>query len=212
MGKTTTELTNEYINEHPYIKSCLKKELINYSSLSRMIAQELGIGKKTSMEAILIAARRFKEKLKKDEGHEKKIKDLLVDSEIEIKNKIIVFILEKTLNFESLDELQKKIKKESGTFYLLEGSDNYTLITQEKYSDLINKNFKLKLIKSNKGLALINLKTSKEIEKTPGVLAFITSLFAENSVNIIEFLSCWTDTLFIIDAKDINKAIEFLRF
>ncbi len=43
-------------------------------------------------------------------------------------------------------------------------------------------------------------------------ISYLTSLFYENGVNILEFLSCWTDTLFIIDEKDLNKAINFLKF
>jgi len=212
MEKTTTELTNEYIKNHPHIKTCLKKGLINYSSLSRLIAKELNIEKKTSKEAILIAARRFKEKLQKEVVSERKVKELLAKSEIEIKNKIIVFILEKNINFDYIDKIQKSIKQEFGVFYILEGSNNYTIITQEKYFNLIENKFKTKTIKKNKDLALINFKTTKEIEQMPGVLSYITSLFSENGVNIIEFLSCWTDSLFIIDSKDVNKTIEFLKF
>ena len=58
-GKNTTELTHEYVHEHPHIKHCLKQGLINYSSLARFIAKELDIEKKTSKEAILIAAGRL---------------------------------------------------------------------------------------------------------------------------------------------------------
>jgi aspartokinase len=212
MEKTTTELTNEYIKEHPAVKSCLKKGLINYSSLARLIAKELGIEKKTSKEAILIAARRFHEKLKKEISYETKIKDLLAESSIDIKNKIVVFILEKYINLDNIDEIQKTIRKEAGTFYILEGSDNYTIITQEKYSNLIEKKFKLKIIKRNTNLALINFISPKEVETMVGWLSYVTSLFAENGVNILEFLSCWKDTLFIIDSKDVNKAINFLKF
>lgn len=212
MDKTTTELTNEYIKEHPDIKSCLKKGLINYSSLSRLIAKELDIEKKTSKEAILIAAIRFREKLKKEVSHEKKIKELLARSEIDIKNKIVIFIMDKNLNFDYIGEVQKQIKKEYGVFYILEGSDNYIIITQEKYSHLIENRLKLKIIKKNQGLVLIYFKSAREIEQTHGVISYLTSLFAENGVNILELLSCWTDSLFVIDSKDVNKAINFLRF
>ena len=60
--KSTTELTIEYIQDRPFIKSCLKKGLINYSSLARLISSDLKIEKKSSMEAILVAARRFQAK------------------------------------------------------------------------------------------------------------------------------------------------------
>jgi len=212
MEKTTTGLTIEYIKEHPYIKSCLKKELINYSSLARYIAKQLKIEKKTSKEAILIAARRFQQKLKKEETYEKQIKAIFAESEVAVRNKIAVLILEKNLNFDVVDSIQKTIRKESGLFYILEGTDNYTIITQEKYSKLIENKFKNKLIKSHKAMALIDIKSSEKIEETPGVMAYITTLFAENGVNILEFLSCWKETLFIIDSKDVNKALNFLKF
>ena len=212
MEKTTTELTNDYIKNHPHIKNCLKKKLINYSALSRLIAKELNVEKKAKKEAILIAARRFHEKLKKELTSEKKIQNLLSSSEIEIKNKIVVFILSKKINLDYVDDLHKEIRKENGTFYILEGSDNYTIITQEKYSRLTEDKLRSKIIKKNKDLALLNFKSPKEIETVPGAIAYLTAFFAENEVNIVEFLSCWTDTLFIINSKDINKAINFLKF
>ena len=212
MEKNTAEITNEYINEHPYIKNCLKKGLINYSALARYLAKELEIEKKSSKEAILIAARRKHDILKKELTQEKEISKLLLNSEIEIKNKIVVFILEKRINFDVLEKIQKKIKKETGISYVLEGSDNYTVITQEKYAHLIEKYLKTSIIKLNKKLVIINIKSAKEIETISGVVSYLTSLFAENGVNIYEFLSCWTDTLFVIDSKDLNKAINFLNF
>lgn len=212
MEQTTTELTKQYIKDNPSIKNCLKKGLINYSSLARLIAKELKIEKKTSKEAILIAARRFRDELKKEKQQETKIKELLSASEYEIKNKITVFILEKNIHFEGIEIIQKAVRNVGGTFYILEGSDNYTLITSEKFEAMVNSKMRGVIIKKESDLALIIIKSAKAIETTVGVLAYLTSLFAENGVNILEFLSCWTDTLFIIDANDINKAVEFLKF
>jgi hypothetical protein len=50
------------------------------------------------------------------------------------------------------------------------------------------------------------------VEKITGVVAFITSLLAENEINIHEIISCWTDTILVIDSKDLNKAINILQF
>jgi len=212
MEKTTAELTTEYVNEHPHIKNCLKKGMINYSSLARVIAKELKIEKSSSKEAILVAARRFHEKLKNEKVYEKDIVKLLEKSDIEIKNKICIFILEKQINLDHIDEIQKNIRKHSGVFYILEGSDNYTIIIQQKYSNLIEKKFRQKINIKNQDLVMINIKSPKEIETTQGVISYLTSLFSQNGVNIYEFLSCWTDTIFIISSKDLNKTISFLDF
>ncbi len=212
MEKNTTEQTREYIDEHPYVKNCLKKGLINYSALARHISEELNIEKKSSKEAILIAARRIHDKLKKEFMQEKEITKLLSKSEIEIKNKIVVFILEKDIIFENIKKIQTQIKKEHGFSYVLEGSDNYTVITQEKFVQNIKQIFKSKITKANRNMVLINIKSPKDIETISGVISYLTSLFAENGVNVYEFLSCWTDTIFIIDSKHLNKAINFLNF
>jgi hypothetical protein len=111
---TTTELTEKYLSEHPSIKDCLREGIINYSKLSRKISKELNIEKKTSMEAILIATRRYAEKIKKEKIREEKIIEILKQSELEIKNKILVAIIEKNFPPESLIELEKKIKKKRG--------------------------------------------------------------------------------------------------
>lgn len=212
MEKSTTELTKEYIKEHPDIKNCLKKKLINYSSLARLISKDLKIEKKTSKEAILIAARRFYSEVKTEVNQEKKIKELLKNSELEIKNKMSVLIIEKGVNFEFLDEIQKKIRKDAGAFYILEGSHNFTIITQEKYAELITERTEKHLLKESKGMVLLNFNTAYEIEDIRGVLSYLTSLFAENGVNIVECISCWTDNIFVIASQDLNKAINFLRF
>ncbi|HDO19617.1 MAG TPA: hypothetical protein ENG74_02695 [Thermoplasmatales archaeon] len=67
------------------------------------------------------------------------------------------------------------------------------------------------MIKINKGLALIIIRSPKDIENTPGVLSYIYSLFAENGINIVETMSCWTDTILVVDEKDVARVMEFLK-
>ena len=178
MDKSTAELTVEYIKEHPHVKHCLKKGLINYSALARLISRELRLEKSSSKEAILVAARRYKETLKQETSAEDRIKDLMRGSEIEIRNRISVIILSKGINTEKLAEIQVKAKKENGTILVAEGSMSYTVIMQEKYVEHFQNAFANGVLKRKKGLAMVILKSSPEIEHTPGVVAFLASLFA----------------------------------
>ena len=86
------------------------------------------------------------------------------------------------------------------------------LSTTEDFLDLITKYFKNKIILENKNLAEITIKSPKEIETTPGTYAYLCSLFGENNINIVETLSCYTDTIFLIKEDDVGKAINLLRF
>lgn len=206
-----TKLTEQYISEHPSIKDCLKNELVNFSSLSRKIAEELGIGKK-NFDAILIACRRLQRKLRNDEIFEKAILKILKSSKIEIKNKIVAVVLEKDVYHGTLTNIEREIKKKKEIFRVIEGVSAITIITSEEFLEMIEKNFRNKIILKNRNLAEITVKSPKEIETTPGAYAYMCSLFAENNINIVETLSCWTDTIFLIDEKDTGKVMGLLRF
>ena len=171
-----TKLTESYILEHPSVKDCLKNNLINYSSLSRQIASDLNINLKKNFDAILIACRRFKRKMKKEEIFENKILKILKKSSIEIKNKIIAVVLERDIFFDSLINLEKEIKKQKDIFRVIESTSAITIITSENFIDLIKKYFKNKIILENKNLAEITIKSPKEIETTPGTYAYLCSL------------------------------------
>jgi len=209
---TTTKLTEKYLAEHPSIKDCLKHGIINYSKLSRKIAKELDIAKKTSFEAILIACRRFEVKLEEEKILENKIRDILKKSELESKNKIVVAIIDKKTYIGNLIEIEKKIRKTTDVFYAIEGTKVFTIIISEKYIEDLQILFDKNIIKISKNLAMITIKSPKDLEKTPGVNAYIFSTFSEHGINIIEQMSCWTDTIIVISENDIGTVMNFLKF
>jgi len=209
---TTTELTEKYLSEHPSIKDCLREGIINYSKLSRKISKELQIEKKTSIEAILIAARRYEQKIKKERIREEKIITILKKSELEIKNKIIVAILQKNIPPQKFIELEKKIKNQGDIVYSIEGTRTYTVITSEKYLSEIEAGFKDKIIKISQDQAMIIMKNPAGVEETTGFTAYLYSRFGEHGVNILETMSCWTDTILVISENDIATVMKFLKF
>jgi len=207
-----TKTTEQYIQEHPSIKDCLRKGMINYSALTRKIAEERNLDLKKNFDAILIACRRYYSKIKKEAVLEDKILDLLKRTKLEVKNKIIVTVIEKDIYFNHLLELQKTIKNKAEVFHVIEGSSTITLITAQEFKDDIKKLFKNKIIKITENLAEVNLKSTEELENTPGVISYLTSLLSENGINIIETMSTWTDTLFVISEEDIAKVMVVLKF
>jgi len=69
-----------------------------------------------------------------------------------------------------------------------------------------------KIIIENKNLVEITIKSPEDIETTPGAYAYLCSLFGENNINIVETLSCWTDTIFLIKEEDAGKVINLMKF
>ena len=207
-----TKFTEDYIAGHPFVKDCLKKGLINYSSLTRQICLDLNLNVKKNFDAVLIACRRYYGKIKTTATSEKKILDILKNSKLEVKNKINAIVLEKDIVFSNLLDLEKEAKKSLETFHIIEGAVAITVITSNEFGKKVKKIFMNKLIKENTNLVEVILKSPKQIETTAGVISHIYSLLGENNINIYETLSCWTDTIFLVDEKDLSKVMEFLRF
>ena len=207
-----TKLTEDYISEHPYVKDCLKKGLINYSSLTRQICSDLELNLKKNFDAVLIACRRYFRKIKSEATTEKKIVDILKGSKIEVKNKINSIILEKNIVFSNLLELEKEAKKFLETFHIIEGTASITIITTDDFSKKVKQVFRNKIIKEYTDLVEVILKSPREIVTTAGVISYIYSLLGENDINVVDTLSSWTDTIFLVEEKDLSRVMEFLRF
>ena len=89
--RSIAEIVREYIGAHPSIMDCLRYGVINYSALSRMIMDEYKID---NMVAVLIASRRYAEELQKEKNYlEKRIKEILKRSRINIKTKVATVTL-----------------------------------------------------------------------------------------------------------------------
>ena len=136
---------------------------------------------------------------------------LYSNSNIDIKNNIVVFTLMKNVYPESLVEIEKDIKKNNDLFFSIEGTKTITIILQYKNSKIIESKFKNNILKKCDKLVLLTI-TSEGIESIPGAVAYITSLFFENEINIEEFISCHYDTLIVIKSDNLEKAIKFLKF
>ena len=80
------------------------------------------------------------------------------------------------------------------------------------FSKKIKQIFRNKILKENKNLVEVILKSPKQIETTTGVISYLYSLLGENGINIYETLSCWTDTIFLIEEKYLSRVVELLMF
>jgi aspartokinase len=203
-----TKITEEFIRTHPFIKQSIKINVINYSKLARMISKEKNI---SNFDAILIACRRYFRKLDKSKN-EANIIDILKGSKLSIRNKIVVVILEPDVNNNKILDLQKEIDEKNEIIHVVRGANATTLITTEDFLEEIKSKFKNEILKLSKNQVEIILKSSTTLESVPGVTAYIYSLFGDNNINIQETLSCWTDTIIIINKDDLAKTMDLLNF
>jgi hypothetical protein len=186
---TIAQNVRNYLRNKPYLLEALEKGIVNLSELSRVIQKEL---KTENHSAVKAALRRYSEELQKHkQKREEKVLQLLKRSGISVYDRKSVMITTKEINAKSgtkVDLLGKFV-------YLIDRSD-----LPERINTLIK----------HENCTMIVVHSPEELEATPGVVAFIATLLAEQNVNIVEFISCWTETIIVVEKKDSLKAYEVL--
>ncbi|MFG1529741.1 MAG: sigma-70 family RNA polymerase sigma factor [Thermoplasmata archaeon] len=66
------------------------------------------------------------------------------------------------------------------------------------------------VIDARRGLAELAVTSPDSVEETPGLLAFLAGVLSTGGVNIVQAMSCYTDTIFILGQSDLNPAISAL--
>jgi len=178
-----------YLRNKPYLLEALEKNIVNLSELARQIQKELNTKDPSAIKAAL---RRYAEELKKHkQKREEKVLHLLKRSSIAVYDRKSVMITSKEINSKTglkVDLLNKFV-------YLLDRSE-----LPERVNALVK----------HDSCTMIVVHSPEELEATPGVVAFIATLLAEQNVNIVEFISCWTETIIVIEKKDSLKVYETL--
>jgi hypothetical protein len=186
---TVAQNVRNYLRNKPYLLEALEKGIVNLSELSRQIQNEI---KTDDTSAIKAALRRYSEELQKHkQKREEKVLLLLKRSSIAVYDRKSVIIT------------AKEIPIKTGMEVDLMGKFVY-LLDRGELPERINA-----LVKHD-NCTMIVIHSPEELEATPGVVAFLATLLAEQNVNIIEFISCWTETIMVVEKKDSLKTYETL--
>jgi hypothetical protein len=186
---TVAQGVRNYLRNKPYLLEALEKGIVNLSELSRQIQIEL---KTNNTAATKAALRRFAEELqKRKQKREEKVLELLKRSGVAVYDRKSVIITAREISIKK----GLKVDLPDKFVYLIDRAD-----LPDRISTLVK----------HDNCTMIVVNSPEELEATPGVVAFLTTLLAEANVNIVEFVSCWTDTIIVVDKKDSLKAYEAL--
>lgn len=177
-----------YIEKKPYILEALEQNIVNYSALAREIGKDLDIDNTDTIKASLIRTgikiRQIKRK------SQKKAIELLRQAHFSVQNKIATlhhntFVDTKAIAYS---------KTPSGYMFFL----NEDIARKSKFK------------KIDYGFAIIHIKSSIDMEKTPGVIAFILSALASEGINISHVMGCREDTFIVVKEHDASLAFKAL--
>ena len=206
--ESIAEKTRTYIDSHPSIKDCIARDLINFSSLARLIMKDTGI---KNEEAVMIACRRYAMRLGKHD-HESEILKVLSSSRLEVKTKICIVTAKNDWTvLHRLETVFRKLINEKAIMQVIQGAQAITIIADEKLKgEVVDAVGKENVLKVRQDLVEISVKSPEVIVDTSGVYATLVSSLAEGGLNIVETASCYTDTIFIVNEEDMIEAYSIL--
>lgn len=159
--------------------------LCNYSALARKLQHEIFPNKKEEFTAIKASLLRIsKEEKYKDSDWVKGVENLLHQSSIEVRSNVSVISSKTGIGVPVIATSNSK----GGVMSVVDSS----------YS----KQMKRKGFKAMDDLTLIILSSPKELQNTPGFVSVIMDSIAAEGINVLEFISCHTDTLLVVKNSD----------
>ena len=160
---------------------------------------------------MLAACRRFP--VERIKGYsEDAIRQVLRKSRIETRTKMATITLVQDVDvLQRLGDVIEELLDENKICRLIQVSQGTVIIVDDdSISRVLKKLRDEHVIGVSRSLVELAVTSPENVEKTPGLLAFLSSTLASRGINIIEAMSCYTDTIFIVEQEDIAPTIEAL--
>jgi hypothetical protein len=188
---SVAQLVRDSIQMHPSLLDALNMKIVNYSALARLLQKEIGEG---SLEAVKAAIIRVAEEISTEKStREEAVLSILKGSKVRLQDKIAVLISPIKLD---LPYIVTAYLTDSNVYVV----DQTTL--KNKLPEAVN---------VQKNLIALILLSPLAVENTPGFVSFITQLLASHNLNIVEFISCSTNTIIILNPRDALTAFSLLQ-
>ncbi len=194
------------LDEDVYLRKSIELGIANLSALSSKIRKDCVPD--STKEAVRAAVRRYVAESDLEDS-DKELEKLLRNTEFSLKSNISVIQAFKERSV--LSKLQAAFKRMGDEMNIISSSQAITIITgDQNVREIIATIGRNNIIELRKNLHAIYLNSGKNIKSVPGFVAYITGLLLRKKINLIEFYSCYTDTVLIVSREDSLKTYGIL--
>ena len=206
---STAAVVRDYIDTHPSIKDGMRMGIINLSALARKIMDEKGL---KSEEAALMACRRY-ELDPKTRINEDAILKVLRRSKLEIRTKVVTMTVRPSWQmYGKLEKTMSALRGRDHNLHVIQGTGSVTLIMDGAvHKEVLEILGEEEVLNQGKDLVELIVNSPDVIEDVPGIMAFLASSLSSKGINFLEVISCYKDTMFVIEQKDMMQAFDTLN-
>ena len=208
---TISHIVQDILNKHVFLQEAVNHGIVSYNKLAESIKPEIEaeLGKKVKNNAVVMALRRYSDKL------EKKQHQLTFNyfRETLLKTDVCYIILEESST--SIDKIQSIYNeidfKRGGIINIIQGNYEVGIITnqrsKEKLLDLLSDE---KILNVLEDLVVISLTYSKDYIFTPGVLYNVLRFLAWDNINIVGIIMTQKELSLVVSRKDTVRCYNVL--
>jgi len=209
MVNSIAKTVQTIIDDDLPLQDALRKDYGNYSAIARMLMPRISesVGRKVKLESVITAVKRAKVSYKPRRGN---IVKVVANSIINLRTDVAKISVEKTRM--NLKKVRETVSNFSHDFLnVVEGISAITLIfDQNLYNEIYSQFNAREILDKRQKLAAVILRSPKDLVNTPGCLLNFVSAISRKGINIEETLSCFTDTIFILNMNDVSKGFAAL--
>lgn len=200
--------TRRVLTRYPYLERYMAAGVVNYRALARLISADVEkeVGNRTNIQSIVTALRRESQTRRFQENN--RLLKILGRSSVSLRYDMAAITL--PLKEEVLKGLRRVLSSQA-SYILLQGMENLTIVADQETLPKLVKPLQGFVLESYHNLAIVVVKSDKEITRTPGVLAHLANILSLEDINIVEMMSSHLETAFILEERDALKTVEILR-
>ena len=197
-----------HLDAHPTLGNAIRLGVANHSAVARLVSDDLGLDQP---DAVIAACRRYP-KGRGDAARAASVQRVVRRSRIETRTKVAaVTVTHGPDVLQRVADIVEELLDESALCRLIQVSRGTVIIVEEESVVRLTKVLRSdQLLGVRKGLVEVSVTSPETIEQTPGLLTLLTGVLSAQAINIVEALSCYTDTIFLLDEGDLSRAVTVL--
>ncbi|NQU98614.1 hypothetical protein HQ533_04035 [Candidatus Woesearchaeota archaeon] len=210
---TISHIVKKLVEEKPILQHALSMNIVNFASLAERYKDEIEkeLGKEVKHSAIIMAFRRYADKLQEKEA---KVPEFDYNSDISMKTNLVdICVVKSTAFFSKLRKVYEIINYKKGdVLNIIHGNNESVIITNEKHKNKILELLKEETISNiEENVVSLSLNFNPKFLHTPGVISNVVRMFAWENINILELITTSTEMTFILNKKDVMRAYNLLQ-
>lgn len=209
MDSSVAHIIRERVLNDPCLSDCLARGVVNLSQLARTLAREIEEegNVRVSVPAAKMALYRLAQRMREDSLA--KVRYVLSKSAIIVHDSVAIITIPGSLMSKAL-AIASTLAEKSRFIQVTQGFRTATIVISSEDKDymLARLGDPLEVIDNQTAIVIVS---PREIIETPGVIAFLTGYLARNGVNITQIISCYMDTIIVLNSSDALKAYNLIH-